>query len=165
MRLLSAILLLPGPAIVYIPALIFWLSLETRWAPSFPPSNLVFMVVGIFLAGIGIILAIITVRLFKLKGGDGTPAPWDPINNFVVEGPYRYVRNPMLIGVILILSGISLLTESWLIFFWMLLFFVGYNVYTILKEEPELVDRFGSPYLKYKTEVPRWLPRITPYQL
>ena len=84
MRLLSAILLLPGPAIFYIPALIFWLSLETRWAPSFPPSNLVFMVVGNFLAGIGIILAIITVRLFKLKGGDGTPAPWDPINNFVV---------------------------------------------------------------------------------
>ena len=86
------------------------------------------MVVGIFLAAIGVILAIITVRLFKLKGGDGTPAPWDPINNFVVEGPYRYVRNPMLIGVLLILSGISTLTQSWLIFLWMILFFVGYNL-------------------------------------
>ena len=164
MRLLSAILLLPGPAIVYIPAMLLWLSLDTNWAPSFPPSNFVYLVVGILLMGVGFILAIVTVRLFKLKGGDGTPAPWDPIKNFIVEGPYRYVRNPMLIGVLLILSGISILTQSWLIFLWMILFFVGYNVYTILKEEPQLAERFGSSYLHYKSEVPRWLPRITPYQ-
>ena len=116
------------------------------------------------MTGIGFILAIVTVRSFKHKGGDGTPAPWDPIKNFIIEGPYQYVRNPMLIGVLLILSGMSLLTESWLIFFWMVLFFIGYNVYTIVKEEPQLADRFGSSYLKYKAEVPRWLPRRTPYR-
>ena len=164
MRLFSAILLLPGPVIVYIPSIIFWLSQDSKWAPTFPPSNLIHIVVGIIFASIGLILAIITVRLFKLKGGDGTPAPWDPIKNFIVEGPYRYVRNPMLIGVLLLLSGISLLSQSWLIFFWMVIFFIGYNAYTILKEEPQLEERFGSSYLNYTLAVPRWLPRITPYQ-
>ena len=45
------------------------------------------MLVGIILAGMGILLAIVIVRLFKLKGGDETHAPWDPIKNFIAEGP------------------------------------------------------------------------------
>ena len=52
----------------------------------------------IFLA-LGLLLTIWSVRTFYTKGGEGTPGPWQPVSNLIICGPYRYVRNPMLLGV------------------------------------------------------------------
>ncbi len=103
-----------------------------------------------------------TVSLFTTYG-DGTPAPYDPPKKFVAKGLYRYVRNPMMIGVFLVLLGESVFFRSYLVLIWTM-FFVAVNlIYIPLFEEPELINRFGASYLKYKNNVPRWLPNKRPY--
>jgi protein-S-isoprenylcysteine O-methyltransferase Ste14 len=61
--------------------------------------------------------------------GRGTPAPWDPPQRLVVEGPYRYVRNPMISSALMMLAGEVLLLGSWPIAVWLLAFFVGNTLY------------------------------------
>ena len=94
-RWLSVILLLPVNVTVIAPLLLFELN------PS-RSSNLE-KGLSLFVGLLGVGLSISSVRLFATKGGGGTPAPWDPITRLIINGPYRHVRNPMLIGVITIL--------------------------------------------------------------
>jgi protein-S-isoprenylcysteine O-methyltransferase Ste14 len=117
---------------------------------------------GIIAAGLGVALAFWTVTLFA-KFGQGTPAPWDPPQKLVIRGPYRYVRNPMITGVLLLLLAETLLLQSLPIFLWLLFFFLLNNIYFPLFEERSLEKRFGADYLKYKKHVPRWIPRLTPW--
>ena len=103
-----------------------------------------------------------TVAMF-LTIGKGTPAPWDPPKKLVVRGVYRYLRNPMISGVILFLLGEALLFRSWSIAGWAVLFALGNMIYMPLVEEPGLEKRFGADYRVYKENVPRWLPRRKPW--
>ena len=98
-----------------------------------------------------------------IKKGNGTLAPWFPTRKRVITGLYRYVRNPMIIGVLLILSGESVFFLSKNIALWTVIFFAINNVYFLVYEEPSLEKRFGDEYRKYKEQVPRWIPRIKPY--
>ncbi len=160
---LKAIVVLPGTAIVYGPALLLWLTAGTRYAASGLPSSLGHRIDALFLGAVGWILIIKTIGLFHSKGGGGTLAPWDPIQNFVAEGPYRHVRNPMLLGVHLVLIAEALLIGSLPILLWMFVFAALNTVYFWAFEEPQLARRFGKTYLDYKRAVPRWIPRWTPY--
>ena len=119
---------------------------------------------GLPFAAAGLTLMIWTVTLFARKGGGGTPAPWEPIRKFIVVGPYRYVRNPMLIGVNLFLVAESLLLQSIPLFLWMIAFVILNTTYFVLSEEPQLEKRFGRAYGDYKRHVPRWIPRVSPYR-
>jgi protein-S-isoprenylcysteine O-methyltransferase Ste14 len=90
-------------------------------------------------------------------------APWDPPRRLVVRGPYRYVRNPMISGVVLVLFGEALVLLSRPHLWWALVF-LGINaVYIPLVEEPMLADRFGGDYQEYRRNVPRLLPRLRPW--
>jgi hypothetical protein len=91
--LIKAIIILPGTALVYLPALIVWLTSGTAWAARFPPDPAFFWLAGILVAVAGLTMMVWTMRLFATKGGGGTPAPWQPVENFIVLGPYRHVRN------------------------------------------------------------------------
>ena len=75
-------------------------------------------------------------------------------------GPYRYVRNPMISGVAVMLLGEALFHGSWVIGIWFGVFVYINHVYCILSEEPGLEKRFGESYRAYKKEVPRWIPRL-----
>jgi protein-S-isoprenylcysteine O-methyltransferase Ste14 len=110
----------------------------------------------------GLVLMIATIRLF-VTVGKGTLAPWEPPQKLVVRGVYRYVRNPMISGVGLVLLGESVLTASLPLCGWFLVFLAVNSVYIPLSEEPGLVKRFGEEYLNYKQNVPRWIPRLTPW--
>ena len=91
--------------------------------------------------------------------GRGTLAPWDPPRRLVVRGPYRFVRNPMISGVVLVIFGEALVLMSRAHLGWAL-FFLGLNaVYIPLLEEPLLAERFGDGYREYCRHVPRLLPR------
>jgi len=161
--LIKAIVILPGTALVYVPSTIFWFTRDTAYAAEMPGTSLLPWLAGLPFAAAGLVLMVWTMRLFTLKGGGGTPAPWEPIRNFIVLGPYRYVRNPMLTGVILFLVAEAILFRSLPILLWALLFFVLNTVYFALSEEPQLEKRFGQAYTDYKRAVPRWLPKLTPY--
>lgn len=160
---LKAILILPGTALVYVPVLILWLTRNSFFAGSFSPGSALAWLGGLILAGSGLVLMIWTMILFA-KQGRGTPAPWQPISKFIVSGPYAHMRNPMLTGVILFQGAESLLMQSWGLFVWMLVFFVLNTLYFKFSEEPQLEQRYGAAYMRYLAHVPRWLPRLAPYQ-
>ena len=124
--------------------------------------NIYFKIIGILILISGILLFTKTVFLF-FKFGNGTIAPWDPPKKFIIRGPYRYVRNPMLIGVNLILISEYLILNSLIIFIWSSIFIVINLIYHKFNEEKKLELRFGNSYTEYKKNVSAWIPRIKPY--
>ena len=161
--LVRAIVILPGTVLVYVPALILWAAdgTELTAVSVGVREPRMWLTVLLGLAGFG--LAISTVRLLMIVG-EGTPAPWNPPRKLVVRGPYRHVRNPMITSVLMMLSAETLATELWPLVAWLVFFFVANCVYFPLVEEKGLERRFGDAYRTYKANVPRWLPRITPWQ-
>jgi protein-S-isoprenylcysteine O-methyltransferase Ste14 len=130
---------------------------------SVPAARVILPVIGAFCISLGLLLKVATIRLF-VTVGKGTLAPWEPTQRLVVRGVYRHVRNPMISGVLFILLGESVLTASLPVFCWFLLFALINATYIPLLEEPGLVNRFGEDYLEYKRNVPRWIPRWTPWE-
>jgi len=157
---LRAILLLPGMVTIVIPATILYFA-GIRW-PS-PPWNIVLPVLGSVFILLGLSLMVWTIRLF-VTVGKGTLAPWNPTQRLVVRGVYRQVRNPMITGVFCILLGEAILFGSPWLLAWFGIFVVVNMIYIPLAEEPGLAKRFGDDYLRYKHNVPRWIPRLTTWK-
>jgi protein-S-isoprenylcysteine O-methyltransferase Ste14 len=162
LRHVLSILLLPFLVVVIVPyGLLTALAAgDTRWGDSLlvwlPRSaGAVLLVAGLALFGW-------CVGLFA-RVGRGTLAPWDPTRNLVAVGPYRYVRNPMISGVALMLLGQALLWGSRALGIWTGSFVLINHVYFVLSEEPGLERRFGENYRTYQANVPRWIPRIRPW--
>ena len=158
---LRAILLLPFMAAVVIPGVLLWLTgPDTLGLWQSAPATLVALpVLGGALICLGLVLMVATIRLF-VTVGKGTLAPWDPPQRLVVRGVYRHVRNPMIAGVFFVLLGEAVLAASLPLLGWFIVFVVANVVYIPLVEEPGLVKRFGSDYLTYRQNVPRWIPRL-----
>lgn len=117
---------------------------------------------GLMLILAGLIIMILTISSF-IRIGKGTLAPWSPTKKLVIRGLYRYVRNPMILGVLTVLLGEALSLWSENILIWAGSFFVINTIYFIIYEEPDLEIKFGEEYRDYKKHVPRWLPRLTPF--
>ncbi len=92
--------------------------------------------------------------------GRGTPAPIDAPRELVVRGLYRFVRNPMYVGVLLVLVGEAALFRSASLLVYAALLFVAFHLFVVLYEEPTLQQQFGESYARYRNSVPRWIPRI-----
>jgi protein-S-isoprenylcysteine O-methyltransferase Ste14 len=162
---LRAILLLPFMVTVVIPGVMLWLTgLDTLglWQ-SAPATRVALPVLGSALLCLGLVLMVATIRLF-VTVGQGTLAPWNPTQRLVVQGVYRHVRNPMIAGVFSVLWGEAVLAASVPLCCWFAVFVVVNAVYIPLAEEPGLVKRFGGDYLTYQQNVPRWLPRLRPWE-
>lgn len=136
-----------------IPGLLAW-----RWGVSLGWWS----AIGAVLVLAGVALWAWTVALF-VRIGRGTLAPWDPTRRIVVEGPYGYVRNPMIAAVLTILAGEAIALYSPAIAIWFGIFFAVNAVYFPLSEEPGLRRRFGAEYDEYASNVPRWIPRQRPW--
>jgi len=95
-----------------------------------------------------------------LAKGKGTPAPIDPPRELVVSGLYKYVRNPMYVGVLLVIIGHFLRFGFWNLLIYAVLVFVGFSAFVVFYEEPTLKRNFGAAYEEYLKRVPRWIPRI-----
>ena len=171
------ILILPGTILVYIPAAILWLVADRPGAIVPAGPGQVRFWIGIALAATGLVLSTGCARLF-VSVGRGTPAPWAPPARLVVHGPYapwapparlvvhgpyRHVRNPMIASVLFLLGAESLLLGSWHLAGWMAVFFLLKTLYFLRFEEPGLEGRFGDSYRRYKANVPRWIPRLRPW--
>jgi protein-S-isoprenylcysteine O-methyltransferase Ste14 len=163
-RSLRSFIALPGVVLILIPGIILWWtkSFHLGWNLSGRMVVLPYLF-GLALIGIGLLLLISTARLFA-KRGKGTLAPWDPPKHLVVEGPYRYVRNPMHSGVFITLYGEGLLFGSIPILIFVTVAFVFHWFYIPLMEERWLKEKFGEQYLMYKRNVPAWIPRLKPWQ-
>jgi protein-S-isoprenylcysteine O-methyltransferase Ste14 len=161
-RHLRAIGLLPGIGVIAIPAIVLALTdFEIGWGLD-GAAQAVPLLAGAALIGCGLLLMHRTIFLFA-REGEGTLAPWDPTQRLVVRGPYRFVRNPMIVGVLLVVLGEAALFGAPALATWAALFFLMNAVWFPLVEEPALVRRFGRDYDEYRRHVPRWLPRRTPW--
>lgn len=160
--LVKTIIVLPGTVLVFIPAAILWFAKGSRFPAKLASPPQIWFWLALLPTGLGLVLCVWTAKLF-LKYGEGTPAPWDPPKKLVIRGPYCHVRNPMITGVLLLLLAEAMLLQSWHIALWMMVFFIGNTIYFPLVEEKGLEKRFGAPYLEYKAHVPRWIPRLRPW--
>jgi len=161
LRQVFAVLVLPFTVAVLIPA---WIVRAGAVAPAMPATALGW---GSLLIGLPVLVAggaLFATSVGRFGGeGEGTLAPWDPPVRLVVRGPYAYVRNPMISGVVLLLLSEGLLLRSAPHMSWAGLFFLINAVYIPLAEEPGLRVRFGGDYEEYAENVPRLVPRITPW--
>jgi protein-S-isoprenylcysteine O-methyltransferase Ste14 len=155
---LRAILLLPANVLVTVPLLLLWR--DGRLPPSLGSAPA--LVAGLACLVVGTALMVSTIRLFH-RVGRGSLAPWSPTRKLVVEGPYRYVRNPMISGVLFNLAGEALVFASASIGIWWAVFLLANSIYMPLSEEPGLRARFGADYERYCRNVRRWLPRLSPW--
>jgi protein-S-isoprenylcysteine O-methyltransferase Ste14 len=145
-------ILVPGSVAVGIP---YWL-LGGFSAPGRGPlawSGLLCLIVG---AGIYFRCA----WEFAVRGL-GTPAPIAPTRFLVVSGLHRYVRNPMYIGVTLVILGEAVLFRSLHLAEYAALMLLIAHTFVVFYEEPTLRRQFGAPYEEYRRTVPRWIPRFT----
>lgn len=96
--------------------------------------------------------------------GIGTPAPFDPPRRLVVSGLYRWVRNPMYVGLGVVLLGEAAtfprLTITMLVM--MAVLWCATSLFITGFEEPVLREKFGEDYIEYCNHVRRWIPRISP---
>lgn len=161
-RLVKTIIALPGTVLVFVPAFILIITDHSKFSHELLAPDRILFWLALLPAGAGLALAIWTVRLF-IKFGDGTPAPWDPPRKLVIRGPYRHVRNPMITAVLFMLLAETILFQSWPVAMWMGFFFIGNAIYFPMSEEKGLDKRFGDEYRIYKANVPRWIPRLRPW--
>lgn len=150
--------LLPLTALVIVPwAVHTWLEHLIFSGIFSTLLGALFMLTGfIFLAWTNVLFIVL---------GQGTLAPWDATKQLVITGPYRHVRNPMIMGVVAILLGEAMVFGSLYLFAWALLFAAINHLWFVLWEEPELEQKFGRAYVEYKANVPRWVPKSQPFQL
>jgi protein-S-isoprenylcysteine O-methyltransferase Ste14 len=161
---IEAVALLPFMVTVAIPAAILYITGIDRMALDQPAPWSILMLFGAaILLGLGLLLLVTTIRSFE-RFGRGTLAPWSPTQRLVVVGVYRHVRNPMITGVFCILLAEVLFFGSLAMLGWLAVFVVTNLIYIPLLEEPGLEKRFGGDYSRYKRNVPRWIPRLRPWE-
>ena len=109
--------------------------------------------------GIGAVIVLWSFWNFLIQG-HGTPAPIDPPKELVATGFYRYVRNPMYVGVLAMIIGHFLWFEYWNLLIYAIVVFLAFHTFVMFYEEPTLKRQFGASYENYLKKVPRWIPRF-----
>lgn len=144
--------LVPGTVTILVP----------YWLLSSPSSPLPMQLGGFRYSGVLPILIGTAIYFWCAWdftfAGRGTPAPIDPPKELVVQGLYRYVRNPMYVGILSILLGEALLFASWRLFEYTAVVFIIFFLFVVFYEEPILRQNFGESYRRYCMSVPRWIP-------
>ena len=115
--------------------------------------------IGIFAIAPGAGLGLWTVRIQFVLGW-GTPSPFMPTQRLIITGPYRFCRNPMILGVFIAYAGLAFWAASPSGIILSLIFITAASAYIKLVEEKELEVRFGSEYVAYKNRVPFIIPHI-----
>jgi protein-S-isoprenylcysteine O-methyltransferase Ste14 len=115
--------------------------------------------IGVPVFAVGVAIYVWCAGSFALKG-KGTPAPIDPPKVLIVQGLYRYMRNPMYVGVLSVVLGEAIWFGSPFLFVYGCCVFGLFHTFIRFYEEPKLTELFGEQYTEYCKQVPRWLPAI-----
>ena len=145
----------PGVILVLLPYLLTGL-----YVPSSEPIWWRAAAGALILVGLVPLLESI-VRFVRV--GRGTLMPTVPTERLVVSGLYRYVRNPMYVGDVMVLLGEAVLLRSYLMVLYMAFIWEVLNAFVCKYEEPTLLRRHGSEYAEYCERVGRWWPRSRPH--
>lgn len=136
----------------------------TRWEFLPPLFDLqATRAVGMLLIVAGLPGLVDSFARFALQGL-GTPAPIAPPQNLVVTGLYRYVRNPMYVAVLAVILGQAILFGDWRLVTYGALMWLAFHAFVLAYEEPVLAQKFGTKYEDFRANVPRWIPRLSPWR-
>ena len=122
-----------------------------------------FKIIGLALATIGLVIVIHCAHVLFFKPKQDIPFPGGllrPPEKFIVEGLYKYVRNPMVIGYFIIILSEFFIFGHLLILIYLIILILFANIIIIFKEEKDLEKSFGREYVRYKERVSRWIPRF-----
>ncbi|HEU5473906.1 MAG TPA: isoprenylcysteine carboxylmethyltransferase family protein [Actinophytocola sp.] len=153
----SALFFLAAPVVV-AGVLPWWLA---GWSPGRTAPPLA-VLGGVLVAGGAAVVGDAFVRF--VRDGRGTPAPVAPTERLVVGGLYRFVRNPMYVGVVTAIVGQALLLGRLSVWLYAGLAWLVMAAFVRWHEEPNLRARFGIDYEAYKHAVPAWVPRTRPWE-
>ena len=146
---------------------IIFVSIWTWFVPRWVAGNGAFdnpRPLGWIVIALGVVIAFACALEFAWRG-IGTPAPFDPPRRLVITGLYRWVRNPMYVGLGVLLLGEAItfprLTITML--FMIASLWLATTIFIITFEEPTLRSKFGDDYAAYCRNVRRWIPRVKPW--
>lgn len=152
LRSLLFLIIAPGMVAGYIPLGLL------RWGSRVETGVFAYLAFPLWLIG-G------TILLWSfwnfLREGRGTPAPIDPPKELVAVGFYRYVRNPMYVGIMAMNIGHFLWFGYWNLLVYTVFVFLAFHTFVTLYEEPTLKRLFGASYEDYCKRVLRWIPRVS----
>jgi protein-S-isoprenylcysteine O-methyltransferase Ste14 len=151
LRSLLFLIVAPGMVAGYIPLGLL------RWGSKIETGVFAYLAFPLWLIGGAILLW--SFWNF-LREGRGTPAPVDPPKELVAVGFYRYVRNPMYVGILITLISHFLWFGFWNLLVYAIVVFLAFNTFVTYYEEPTLKKKFGVAYEEYLRRVPRWIPKF-----
>jgi protein-S-isoprenylcysteine O-methyltransferase Ste14 len=143
-----------------VAGLVPWLITHWQITGSGPMWR-VLQTIGVALIVAGLIPPVHAFGQFAKAGG--TPMPVTPTQRLVVTGFNRYVRNPMYLGLIVVMLGQALLFGSLALALWAAAFWIITASFVRWYEEPTLVDQYDGRYQEYRRNVRAWLPRMRPW--
>lgn len=152
-------LLVPGSVTVLIPYLLLDFSADYR-ASVFHSAA----IPGWILITFGLLIYGWCAWDFTFTG-KGTPSPTHPPQQLVVKGLYRYTRNPMYVGIAVILSGEAWLFRSLNLLIYAVIVALAFHLRVVYYEEPVLRKSFGVDFEKYCQAVSRWWPTASRQKL
>jgi len=148
---------LPPPGYALLTGALIWAI--GHYAPQIPRLGAPWMIPGWTLVTLGVALDLTAIMVFLRHGTTVDPIRPERAQRLVVSGLYRYSRNPMYLGLVLSLSGWTVLVSSPLCLPIVFGFMKLIDIVQILPEEAALGARFGNPYRSYCAEVNRWWGR------
>ena len=144
-------LVVPGTVAVLIP---MWLI-----GGFSRPENAPLTWIGAAVAATGAAIYFRCAWEFAARGL-GTPAPIAPTKYLVTTALHRHIRNPMYVGVALVILGEAALFRSWHLVEYAAVMLLIAHCFVVAYEEPTLQRQFGESYGEYRRKVPRWIPRF-----
>ena len=139
-----------------------WWITHWEFRPAFFGFELT-RAIGLMLIIAGVPGVVDSFARFALQGL-GTPAPIAPTQKLVVTGLYRYVRNPIYIALVSVTVGQALLFGDGRLLGYGAVVWLVLHLFVVLSEEPILQLKFGMEYETFRANVPRWIPRLTPWR-
>ncbi len=146
--------LVPGTVTVFLPY--YFLDRSVQGIGAWGPIELA----AVLVLGVGAAIYFRCLWDFVVAGR-GLPGPVDHPKTLVVRGLYRYVRNPMYVGVLLVLVGEVLLFRSTTLLWYALIWLGVVHLNILFYEEPYLRNRFGKSFDEYQKSVRRWIPSLS----
>jgi protein-S-isoprenylcysteine O-methyltransferase Ste14 len=142
------------PPVIYLAVLLIGVGLNYGWPIRLLPGPWG-AIVGVTLIATGV--AILPPVLVRFRRADTPFNAHEPTTALIVDGPYRFSRNPAYVALTLWYLGVGFLLNSG----WVLLLVVPVllvmDLRVIRREERHLEATFGERYLRYKSQVRRWL--------
>ena len=144
---------IPPPILVLILVITTYFSSKKLELIGVPYKN----AISIIILSIGLLILIPPVFKFIKSKTTVNPIEFKNVNKLVITGIYKYSRNPMYLGMMMIVLSTTIFYLNFYSIITPVIFYLWINRFQIKREENFLTEKFGKEYLSYKTQTRRWI--------